>query len=428
MFWSIVGLLSVSAVFYAFLKRLGSSIPILELLLLIAGLQWIVGAYIEYRTDFVHYKYYMYVKEPVYMGYVVPAYMLFTFFILYLTRKSNFILISISNLSRYSQFGVALFLIGLGVDLVKFAIPEQLNFVAYLIGNLKYVGAIILYFSDVTWHRKALYGAVLILMAQALISAMFHTFLIWLIFFFMFWAYQNKPSIKFSVSVILLGFLLSTAIQSVKSDYRTLVWSGYSGNKLSLFVDILSAKISGGLIDDKEQQEALNVRLNQGWIISAVMQNTEEKQLFARGETIFQAFEAAIVPRFLSQEKRRAESSENFVKYTGLQIGKNTSMGMSIIGEGYANFGKFGGILFMGIWGVFLALIWNFLINKASRQTVVLFFLPLIFLQVVKAETELLTVLNHIVKSFIFVFLFLWFWRTFINTNIIQSELEESYD
>jgi hypothetical protein len=153
------------------------------------------------------------------------------------------------------------------------------------------------------------------------------------------------------------------------------------------------------------------------------MQNTEEKQLFARGETIFQAFEATIVPRFLNPEKRRAESSENFKMYSGLAISDGTSMGMSIIGEAYANFGKYGGILFMGLWAFFLSLLWRFIALRIERQYVVIFFLPLIFLQVVKAETELLTVLNHLVKSLIFVFAFIWFWKSFINKGIQNDEV-----
>lgn len=421
MYLSIIGLISVLFVFLYFLRKLGNTIPILELLVLIAGLQWIVGPYVEYQTDFEHFKYYMYVEEQVYMRYVVPAYIFFTVTLLYYSRKYNFIFSITDDLHLYSSFGFKILILGLLVDLVQPFIPEQLNFVIYLFSNFKYVGAIILYFSKINWHRYALYVALVLLVAQSLSSAMFHTFLIWSVFFYIFRAYKNKPSQKFSVTLILVGFLLGTVIQTVKSDYRSLVWSDYSGNKISLFLDILSTKLSGGLIENNEEQEALNVRLNQGWIISTIIDHTEKNDNFARGETILEALDATLMPRFLFPEKRRAESSVNFMKYTGLYVNKNTSMGMSIIGEAYANFGKNGGIIFMVFWALFLSFIWGFIMRNIQRHNLLLFFLPLIFLQVIKAETDLLAVLNHLVKSLIFVFGFIWLWKSFVNSDLENS-------
>src|SRR5690606_40426140 len=42
-------------------------------IVLIAALQWIVGAKISYSFGKAHHKYYMYVEEDVYMSYVVPG-------------------------------------------------------------------------------------------------------------------------------------------------------------------------------------------------------------------------------------------------------------------------------------------------------------------------------------------------------------------
>ena len=67
MFWSIIGLITVIYVFSIFIKRLGKTLPVLELLLLIAGLQWIVGSFIEYRTDFLHYKYSLYYINDIFI-------------------------------------------------------------------------------------------------------------------------------------------------------------------------------------------------------------------------------------------------------------------------------------------------------------------------------------------------------------------------
>ncbi|MCK5367335.1 MAG: hypothetical protein KAQ62_02255, partial [Cyclobacteriaceae bacterium] len=59
--------------FLLFVMRLGKSFPVLELMLLMASLQWIVGAKISYANEFEHFKYFMYVEEAEYMQLVVPG-------------------------------------------------------------------------------------------------------------------------------------------------------------------------------------------------------------------------------------------------------------------------------------------------------------------------------------------------------------------
>ena len=140
-----------------------------------------------------------------------------------------------------------------------------------------------------------------------------------------------------------------------------------------------------------------------------------EKQPFFEGETIKDAISAAVLPRFLNPSKKKAGGQENFRRFTGLDIGDGTSMGISVIGEAYGNYGRNGGIIFMGVWGFVLVLFWRFILKKAQQNILLLAFLPLIFLQVIKAETELVVVLNHLIKASIVVFLFFWASKAFLN-------------
>jgi hypothetical protein len=41
-----------------------------------------------------------------------------------------------------------------------------------------------------------------------------------------------------------------------------------------------------------------------------------------------------------------------------------------------------------------------------------------VFLQVIKAETELVVVLNHLIKATIVVYLFFWAAKAFLNWNL----------
>jgi hypothetical protein len=417
---SYIGLFFVGYVAFRFFKSLGKRLPVLELLLLIAGMQWILGAFIEYKVSYDHFKYYMYVDESTYMGYVVPAYALFVIVVFFINRKESKLDINLDELTPYSSYGLLLLGIGIVADFTKSSVPGSLQFVFFLLANFKYIGALILFFSKKKWHKYIFYLTILYLLLYSIRSGFFHDFILWSSFFYMFWAYKIKPSYRTNLVILIVGFFLSTVIQMVKSDYRELIWNGYSGDPVGLFINIMQKRISGGFNEDRGEEGELNARLNQGWIISAILEHTPRVEPYAKGETIKEAMFASALPRFLNPDKKIAGGVENFEKYTGIQLEKNTSMGMSLMGEAYANFGKMG-ILFLGFWGFVLSGFWNFLIRKSKKKIIILFFLPLIFLQVVKAETELVVVLNHMVKASILVAGVLWLSKGFLNKTVAHG-------
>jgi hypothetical protein len=418
-FWSIVGFIVVLFVFIRFVKRLGEGLPIIELMLLIAGLQWVIGPLIEYTYPTFHYKYYMYVSEVNYMSYVVPAYSVFAIAILWTMKSYTSITIPVEKLKDFKKYGLTIFIIGVFFDVISGSLPGTLAFFAFLIANFKFAGAIIMFFSEDKRLRKIFYFALFYLLFSAIQQAMFHDLVLWAVFFFMFWAIKYKPSVKQIYVIIFIGLFSLTTLQTIKSAYRSEVWNGYQGNKMELFVGLfVDAVFLNSANAEELSGEENNVRLNQGWIISAIMDEIPKKVDFLEGETIIEAVSASILPRFLNPNKKKAGGRENFEKFTGLSLGEGTSMGISIIGEAYGNFKVFGGILFMGIWGWFLARCWGFFLKKTQKNLLLLAFLPIIFLQVVKAETELVVVLNHLVKASIVVFLFFWAVKRFLNWNL----------
>lgn len=377
---------------------LGKCIPVLEFLVLLGGVQWILGAFIEYRTPYEHFKYFMYVDEVTYMSYVVPAYVFFTCTLLYTTRKYR-LAINIDQHEHDDRIGILLILLGFLAQLSLPYLPGGFQFVFYLISNFKYVGALLLYFSKSIRARKILFGAIIYLFVASLINGFFHEFLLWSVFFLMFWARKNKPSFATKILFLIFGISLSGIIQLVKIDYRASVVNDNSPGNISLFTTILNQRLSNGFLQNSDEQSELNIRLNQGWIISAVMEHTPKHQAFAQGETVIDAISASLLPRFLSPNKKRAEGRLNLEKFTNLELSENTSMGISILGESYANFGRIGGVFFMLCYGYFLKIVWQLIIRKSRRNFLFLYFVPLIFLHVVKAETELLIVLNYLVKA-----------------------------
>jgi hypothetical protein len=418
--WTTLGILAVALVAIKFTLALGKSIPLLELMLLIAGLQWIIGPIIEYQTPSLHYRYHMYVEEAVYMQYIVPAYLLFSGVIIFGLKKYSHFDFRIEDLKHYSKQGLYILCIGIIFDVIGGSLPGSLGFFAFILSSFKYAGAIILYYAYRKELRILFYVVLIYLFLASLSRGMFHDFILWSVFFYMFWAQKFKPAIKTKLATFAIAGLFLVTLQLAKSAYRLEIKDGYSGDKVELLFTLMS---NAFLIDETTSSEfdddvGTNVRLNQGWIISAVMDQIPKNEPFLEGQTIVDAITASIFPRFLNPNKAEAGGRENFRKFTGLNISQGTSMGISIIGEGYGNFGKSGGILFMGIWGFFLLRVWSFLVRLIVKHRLLVAFLPLIFLQVIKAETELVVVLNHLVKASIVIWMFFWAANKHLNWKI----------
>ncbi len=423
---SAVGLGLTAFIFFYFLDTLHLRLPIVELILLIAALQWIVGPIVEYRSDLQHFKYFMYVEETVYMGVVLLAFIAFSSILFvkqarfsyqeYLEPLKTF-------LNQHPQFPYALIAIGFISFYTRFYFPPALQFIIFLASQLRFIGALFLLFKENNnkMELTVVVGVLLHQVVHSIQAGMFHELILWGVFFFSFFVYRYRIGKLQSLAIILGGFFCLTLIQLVKEDYRAIIQAGAAGGgRVDLFVDMVFNKAfsEAEKEESNEELEKTNVRYNQGWIISAIIYNVPEREPYAEGETIYDALSASFLPRFLAPDKKKAGGVENFERFTGLKLAPGTSMGTSVIGEAYANFGSFGAAVFMLIWGFVLVLFYNKIVAVSQQHPTLILFLPLIFLQVVKAETELVVVLNHMVKASIFVFGVYW-----ISRKVFKVEL-----
>jgi hypothetical protein len=190
-------------------------------------------------------------------------------------------------------------------------------------------------------------------------------------------------------------------IQSIKFYFREEI-TIYSGtfDRAGIFTEMVRQELSSG---EKTMSvsnfDAAIDRINQGWIVARIMRYTPAYEPFAKGETIITGVEASLVPRFLNPDKPKAGGRDNFERFTGKKLSENTSMGLSPLGEAYANFGINGGILFMFLLGLFYNLYIFTVLKLTAKYPSLILWLPLLFLQVVKAETDFVVVLNHLVKA-----------------------------
>lgn len=222
---------------------------------------------------------------------------------------------------------------------------------------------------------------------------------------------------NFVWKALFLGTLMFSVviIQAVKYEVRRL---SKEEKTIATFSEIAMKQSDADfLLSDYFLAPAV-IRINQGWIVSRILHHTPSREPFANGETIIEGLKSSILPRIINPFKAKAGGQENFERFTGTKIGRGTSMDLSIIGEAYANYGVSGGILFMFILGVF----YNFVLAKIFQFTYwypsLLFFLPLLFSEVIKAETDFTSTLNYFIKASIVVWFIFWSIKQFFKIQI----------
>jgi hypothetical protein len=405
------------------LIMMNDTIPVLEVMLLIASSQWIIGPLIDYQTEVTHYQMHMYVSEDRYMEITVPLFYIFTLATLQFIKFSPINKEALKQiLTKHKNFPLYIIGIGFVFNLINPFVPVSLAFVSYLTINLSLIGLGLLYFLNITWINKFIItGIVFIPITYSSISTgMFHDLIIWGLFTFIFMNLAKPLPLAYKIIIITVSISFLFILQLVKNDYREIISdSSFRGNKFEVFIDLLVGNQDLKRANEEININGANARLNQGWIISKIYERIPSKKDFIGGETIIDAIDAAVMPRFLFPDKKKGGSGrETFTLLTGFELNKRTAMGVSLLGEFYANYGFYGSIIAFIIWGKLLNFI-VFAFGKLQKKSpIILFCLPIVFFQVIKAETDLTTVLNHLVKSIIFISIIMFFIRKTLNMKI----------
>lgn len=422
-----LGLSLVALALSDFLHKLGRSFPLLELIFTIAVLQLILGAYFAYRLPATFVTYRMYIPEPEYMNVAVPAFVLFLLGMMVIKIPEDAPLLK----KKINQFieqnpraDLHLLLFGFVAILASPWVPPSFRFVFYLASNFIYIGVILYYFNYRQQHRLfVLLSVVIYSFVKSTEEGLFHDFFLWLILGSSLILIGVRIQNWFKFVLFIAGVFFIILLQNVKQEYRLQIKDSQTAvDRLYSLVTLANTSLTtSNSFSDQKNLAFLNSRLNQGWITSAVMYNVPAKVPFQNGQTIVESFQNALLPRFMYPDKKKAGGREGFRLYTGLYINDNTSMGIGLLGEAYINYGQSAGI-YLFFWGVFLAGVTRIFYKLALTVNVLFFFMiPLIFLQVVKAETDMITVANHLVKSIIFVVLLYFFWLSLYK----QSETTE---
>lgn len=424
----VVGLGMVAFVSYSVIFKNKDALPIGHIALLMGGLQWIVAPISAYHSA--HILYPMAVSEEEYLAKTLILYAPFLVSILYFIPRGNTCIAKDFLINFcYSQRKNIIILTALGfiVPFIPIHTPG-LNFILVLVEDLLYIGAIMLCFAYP--YRAVTIGTLFMayLLLRSISSGMFHDLMVWGLFIFFVISAIKEYSPRRQLIILFCLFVTVSSLQAIKPIYRNYTWFGnYQGNKVELFVDLFVQSLTGNL--QTAEVGDINERLNQGWIISRIYKRIPDEKSYVGGRTIWEGVEATLIPRFLSPNKKGAgkESIDDFETFTGYRPSSGTSMGLSILGETYGNFGLLFGTIFMAFWGWLIAKIIWWTHRKSEYIGYWYFFLPLICFNLIKAEINFISVLNWTVKAFLFSWFVIYIIRCYSKQDICcQSSIEKS--
>jgi hypothetical protein len=428
--------LSVFLFFYfllSFIDSIGHTVKLFDITILLAIFQCLLMpavVYHFYNDDYfvINLQYSMGVTQDQYYTFMVPAVvMLIVGFKVPLIGRKAFnkrvrymLAASKEYLKGRGNSGVLLVIVGFVSGIMQRFVPGELNYVAYLLGKLLYVGVMYIYFSDLKNRTWFLVGGITMALLQALVSGMFGEFIFILILstILILLGKDIKTGAKFSIAIG--GAVLIMLIQTVKADYRKVIWYGGSEDEVaagSFFSLILEKVNNPGEFFDLYAMYPTVARFNQGLIISRVMVHIPYSAPYANGETIFTSLAASFVPRVLWNDKPNSGGHYNMLRFTGYKI-EGYSMNISPMGEAYGNFGINGGILFMFFYGLFFNLVIAILLSRFVMKPTLILWFPFLFLNSIQIETDVLMCVNSLIKNSIFIWFCYWATNRFLRIKL----------
>lgn len=382
------------------------SIAIFHLISNLAIFQWLIGPLVYY-SDFnpgqVLSITQMQVSFEEYFAYAWPATALLVIG-LQLSKPNLNVDLSIFKNADSKRFKY-LIAVGLLFNIISIFLPLSLRFVVKTLTYLIYVGLLGLLLKEKKTKNDFLWvcGVSMFVVYSALRSAMFGELVFLILLFVLTLFYVNKTSTKrkliIGVSVILLG----TSIQLVKMPLRELNRKGSTStlqNLTTLYNSDLLTKEN--LFSDAFRAYTV-ARFNNGAVISYVINRVPNIIPYANGNTIYSAIIGSFIPRLIWPTKETSGTAM-YLKYTGLRF-EGASYGISQLGEGYANFGKRGGILYMFLLGLTMSVLLRRIVKYINKNPNYFYFLPIIFLHGVKVETELNRSLGFMLRVIIVLYI-----------------------
>lgn len=426
-----IDLISAFSLLYAFFlikqlfDSLGKSFPFKELIMSIMGLQLIISPFFDYYYFKNEVFGVMRVDKEVYFSYVLPATMALQFglFLLHPRKTNEDKLFNVLSLNSKQNIRLGWMLIGIGYIFyllnLLVQIPSSLAFIFVSFAFFRFIGFFYLWFSKSSFLYLGFIIVFIPFFIKTINSAIFIDLLIFIIFILSIYLMKEKISRWKIIALAIIGFWALFILQSVKHSYRSIVWNdSFEGSQITVLSKLFIEKIANfDQINFKEVGAGVNIRLNQGWILTHVMNNIPNKKPIAEGRFLEKEIIGILLPRFLYQEKAVVGDHEKFLYFAGWSLASGVAMNVGIMGDGYGNFGNIGGIIFCFFFGLWLGLFFRIFFNIAKRYPTLPIWGVLIFFYSMRAGNEFYIIANWMIKTSVIVFIY---YLIFENKNQVK--------
>ena len=397
-FWTAVGCVAVGYNFFCCASRFSLGIfPILELMLVITGLQWVLMPIYFYYTPMSYPS--MAVPEDLYMGLTVSGYLALMGGVYF---RQTHLLLDLKNIERnkevYTKFGFLFLAIGF-IGWVLSTTHFYFSNLAFLFFLFSVSGLFILEYCRN--HFALILGITFIALqlVSGAQSTMLQNLVLWLAWYVMIIFCRRKMRTWICISLFLFGLVAVCFLQEVKYNYRSEI--GMSQRSFNNFFDAFAAGFERNYLKEYTQLNFWN-RFNQGYSISLVYGHIPESRDFLYGQELIPGMVTSFLPRAIFPWKYEAASHERYADLTGI-YSPFATMSVSVLGDAYSNFGQYGMLIFLLLYGMFLNAILRLIITEAGQNYIPIFLIPLPFYNVMKGEVEFISIFNHLVKLLIII-------------------------
>ncbi len=391
-------------------------------------MQFFIGPTFAYNglDKYQYFKYQMRIPEGDYFAYVMPAVIFFIIGLHINSGKYQGEIIDRKGIEKYVDRNpmVPYYFIVLGflASVISGFFASELAFVFYLLGSFKFIGLFLLVLGTKKiklWAMVLVIGSII---SSSLSSGMFHDLLTWVVYTAAVFGIKYKFDFKVKLIGLSVFIVLALTIQVLKGSYRSDIGREGEDAGISTFNKIYEEKNqeNAGVFSFQSIADA-NTRINQGFIITNIMTTVPDQVPFANGSEMYEIVEAAVMPRILAPDKLKAGDRGIFNKYSGIPITAGTSMGLSSVGDGYVNWGAFGGVIFMLALGLIYSEVLNIFYRQSLIYPILILFVPLVFYYPIRPDCELQTILGHLVKSCILIFVMMQVWG--VSFRVPKSRL-----
>ena len=422
--WDIYSCLGVSVFFYylynLFIKS-SYQIAFKEWTLVLYALNYLLAPAIIFHIDQEKVNYKIKLDAETYYLLIFPGILMFHVGMNFFKTRlfyTDFNLVKIYAILNEKILKQLLFF-GVFLKVLLFNVSGELGFFIYVFSMIRFVGAFALYAVNAKKYFHWLVFVLLLEVLQAFVGGMYHDMTMWLVFFGIYYVYLKKPSLKWKLSFAILSIIIILFIQSLKQVYRAATWTGDQEASISTALDIAESNTTVETLTGDDNLISTLTRTNQAWIFASTVDHMNRYQDFQGLTNVKLYVESALLPRFLAPNKLKSGDQEIFNKFSGHEIGKETSMGLGIFADGYIAYGAWGVALFGFAMGILFSITFRVVENWTKISPFFMLFLFPILNYAVRPDCETQTTVNHLVKSMFIYWLLVMAYRRYFGQKLM---------